>query len=276
MIISNGAILYLVNGAGATTNPVSNTGTIVLISAAGQNSQINYGQSLAFANDALGPVVKTGAGTGSFVGNFGAQNRPFVNNGTILVNGGTALTFDTDGTGATNTARVVVNAATGTIRGNDLVNLTMCNLGVVEARDGTLLFVSTTGNLGTWVSTNYGGGSSVLNFTTGNFDLGGGTLLNSNGTIRVINGANMSLSTSYRQNWGTIDFAGAANVFIANAGSADSLTNEFVIKKSASGQATLTTGFGASQNNYGFINKGTLSVSGGGTLTINPNNAFSS
>ena len=326
---SSGFSTFIIDGAGATTNSISNTGTIQLKPNNGQLVSINYGQTLAFTNDALGTIVLNGTGTGAFIGNFGSQNRPFVNNGTIFVNagtfrvdsrdgfsrggfqnngflevdtngvfelrrttnawingtaptnagtifmnGGTALTFDTDGTGVTNTSRVVVNAANGLIRGNGLMNLTMRNLGVIEARDGTLSFVSSTGNNGTWVSTNYGGGSSVLNFTTGNFDLGGGTLLNSNGTVRVINGANMTLSTSYRQNWGTIDFAGAANIFIANSASAASLTNEFVMKKTASGQATLTTGFGAGQNNYGFINKGTLSVSGGGTLTINPNNAF--
>jgi hypothetical protein len=195
------------------------------------------------------------------------------NAGTIFMNGGTALTFDTD-SNTTNTSRIVVNGNTGFIRGNGLVDLTMRNLGTIEARDGTLSFVAGTGNAGTWVSTNYGGNASVLNFTTGNFDLGGGTLLNSNGTVRVINGANMTLSTSYRQNWGTIDFAGAANVFIANSASADSVTNEFVIKKSASGQATLTTGFGAGQNNFGFVNNGTVSLTGGGTLTIDSQNAF--
>ena len=206
-------------------------------------------------------------------------NGPAVTNlGTVFMNGGTALTFDLDQSGnaiGTNTGRLVVNASGGVIRGNGLLNFTMGNQGVIEARDGTLSVVAGSGNVGTWVSTNYDGSSSVLNFTTGNFDLGGGTLLNSNGTIRVINGANMTLSTSYRQNWGTIDFAGAANIFIANASSADSLTNEFVIKKSASGQATLTTGFSTgSSNNFGFINDGTLSVGGGGTLTINANNAF--
>ncbi|HUJ09099.1 MAG TPA: PEP-CTERM sorting domain-containing protein [Verrucomicrobiae bacterium] len=197
------------------------------------------------------------------------------NFGTIFMNGGTALTFDTDGLGSTNTSRIVVNGSSGYIRGNGLMNLTMRNLGTIEARDGTLSFVSGTGNNGTWVSTNYGGNASVLNFTTGNFDLGGGTLLNSNGTIRVIDGANMTLSTSYRENSGTIDFAGAANVFIANSASAGSLTNEWVIKKSGGGNATITTGFGSGGNNFGLFNNGIMDVSGGGRLTINTSNSFS-
>ncbi len=336
LVLSNasagsGVSAFVINGAGATTNGISNAGTIQLKPNNGQIVSMNYGQTLAFTNDALGTIVMNGTGTGAFIGNFGSQSRPFVNNGTILVNagtfridsrdafsrggfqntatgfiqidtnavfelrrttnswingtaptnagtvfmnGGTALTFDTDGSGATNTSRVIVNAAGGLVRGNGLLNFTIRNLGVIEARDGTLSVVASTGNLGTWVSTNYGGGSSVLNFTTGNFDLGGGTLLNSNGTVRVINSANMTLSTSYRQNWGTIDFAGAANILIANSASSDSLTNEFVMMKSGSGQATLTTGFGSGQNNFGFVNRGTLSVSGGGTLTLNSANAF--
>lgn len=330
LTISNGAILFLVRGAGSTTNPVANAGTIQLTAAAGRNSQINYGQTLAFTNDTLGTIVKRDAGTGSFVGNFGSQNRPFINNGTILVNagtlrldprdafsrggfqntvtgfvqvdtgavfelrrtinawnngpsptnfgtvfmnGGTMLTFDAD-TPATNTARVIVNAAGGAFRGNGLLNFTLRNQGVIEARDGTLSVVASAGNVGTWVSTNYGGASSVLNFTTGNFDLGGGALLNSNGALRVINGANMTLSTAYRQNWGTIDIAGPANIFIANAASAGALTNEFVIKKTAGGNATLTTGFGSGQNNFGFINNGTLDIGNGDRFTINTANTF--
>ncbi len=330
LTVSNGAILFLVRGAGATTNPVANAGTIRLTSAAGRNSQINYGQTSAFTNDTLGTIVKSDTGTGSFVGNFGSQNRPFINNGTILVNagtlrmdprdafsrggfqntatgfvqvdtgavfelrrtinawnngpaptnfgaifmnGGTMLTFDSD-TPATNTARVIVNAAGGVFRGNGLLNFTVRNQGVIEARDGTLSVVASAGNVGAWVSTNYGGAGSVLNFTTGNFDLGGGALLNSNGTLRVLNGANMTLSTAYRQNWGTIDIAGAANIFIANAGSAGALTNEWVIKKTASGNATLTTGFGSGQNNFGFVNNGTLDIGNGDRFTINTANTF--
>ena len=331
LIISNGAILYLVNGAGATTNTIVNSGTIQLISNAGQNSQINYGQSLAFTNDTLGTIVKSGTGTGSFIGNFANNNRAFQNNGTILVQGGTLRidprdafsrggfqnsstgfvqidtnavmeirrtinawsngpsptnfgtvfmnggelrTIDTD-TPVTNTSRIFVNASTGIIRGNGLVDLTVTNGGVIEARSGTLSFVASAGNVGTWASTNFGGAASVLNFTTGNFDLGGGTLLNSNGAIRLISGANVTLSTSYRQNWGTIDFAGVANLFIANSASANSLTNEWVIKKSANGTATLTTGFGSGQNNYGLINNGTIDISAGGRLIINTSNSFS-
>src|SRR5439155_2161917 len=125
---------------------------------------------------------------------------------------------------------------------------------------------------------NFGGNVSVLNFTTGNFDLGAGSLLNSNGNIRVTSGANMTISTSYRQNWGTIDFAGGGNLFIPNSTSADSLTNEWVIKKTATGTATITTGYGPGGvgfNNYGLYNRGTIDLSTSGRLIINTSNSFS-
>jgi hypothetical protein len=196
------------------------------------------------------------------------------NFGTVFMNGGELRTIDTD-TGSTNTTRVLVNGSGGVIRGNGLVDLTVSNQSVIEARGGTLSFVASTGTAGTWVSTNFGGVSSVLNFTAGNFDFGGGTLLNSNGTIRMISAANVTLSTSYRQNWGTIDFAGSANLFIANSGSANSLTNEWVIQKSGTGNATITTGFGSGQSNYGIYNRGTIDVSGGGRLVINTSDSWS-
>ncbi len=199
------------------------------------------------------------------------------NSGTVFMNGGELRTFDSDGP-TTNTTRVVVNASGGVIRGNGLLDFTIRNEvsgSIIEARDGTLSCVAGVNNNGTWVSTNFGGNVSVLNFTTGSFDLGGGTLLNSNGTIRLTSGANTTLSTSYRQNWGTIDFAGVGNLLVANSLSADSLTNEWVIKKSASGNATITTGYGTGgPPNYGFYNRGTLDITGGGRLTINTSNSF--
>lgn len=201
------------------------------------------------------------------------------NFGTVFMNGGELRTLDSDG-GApgTNTTRVVVNASTGgIIRGNGLLDFTIRNEngGVIEARSGTLSTVASTQNNGTWVSTNFGGNVSVLNFTTGGFDLGGGTLLNSNGTIRLTSGANTTISTSYRQNWGTIDFAGAGILWIANSTSADSLTNEFVIKKTGPGISAIITGHGSGQNNYGFYNRGTLDLSSSGRFSINTSNSFS-
>jgi hypothetical protein len=94
LILSNAAATsgfssFLVRGSGSTTNAVSNNGTIMFKPNNGQQVSMNYGQTLMFTNGALGTVVMNGVGTGTFVGNFGSQNRAFINSGTILVNAGT-------------------------------------------------------------------------------------------------------------------------------------------------------------------------------------------
>jgi len=119
LAVSNGAALFLVRGAvGTATNPAVNAGTIELTSVTGRNSQINYGQTLAFTNDTLGTIVKNGTGTGSFVGNFSTQNRAFINNGTILVNAGTFRMDPRDAFsrgGFQNTATGFVQVNTGAV-----------------------------------------------------------------------------------------------------------------------------------------------------------------
>jgi hypothetical protein len=95
LVLSNaspgsGVNTFLVNLAtGSPTNPIANAGTIQFKPNNNQNVSINYGQTSAFTNDALGTIVVNGTGTGSFVGNFGTGNRSFINSGSILVNAGT-------------------------------------------------------------------------------------------------------------------------------------------------------------------------------------------
>ena len=94
LILSNAAATsgfssFLIAGAGATTNPIVNSGTIMFKPNGGQLVSMNYGQTLAFTNGTQGTVVMNGTGTGAFIGNFGSQNRPLVNSGSIFVNAGT-------------------------------------------------------------------------------------------------------------------------------------------------------------------------------------------
>jgi hypothetical protein len=94
LILSNasptsGFSSFLIAGAGAITNPIVNNGTIQFKPNNGQLVSMNYGQTLAFTNGSLGTIVMSGSGTGAFIGNFGGQNRAFVNSGSILVNAGT-------------------------------------------------------------------------------------------------------------------------------------------------------------------------------------------
>ena len=91
LILSNASptsgISTFVNNGGGTG--IFNAGTIQLTPNGNQLVSLNYGQVNAFTNDALGTVVMKGSGTGAFIGNFGANNRAFINNGSILVNAGT-------------------------------------------------------------------------------------------------------------------------------------------------------------------------------------------
>jgi len=79
---------------GGPTNGVSNAGTIQFKPNGNQLVSINYGQTAAFTNNALGSIVMNGTGTGAFIGNFGNGNRAFINNGSIFAQAGT-LRIDT-------------------------------------------------------------------------------------------------------------------------------------------------------------------------------------
>src|SRR5579859_90791 len=77
-----------ITSGGAATG-VANAGTIQFNPNGNQLVSINYGQTAAFTNDALGTVVMNGTGTGAFIGNFGSGNRAFINSGSIFVSAGT-------------------------------------------------------------------------------------------------------------------------------------------------------------------------------------------
>ena len=74
---------------GGPTNGISNAGTIQFKPNGGQLVSMNYGQTAAFTNNALGTIVMKGTGTGAFIGNFGSGNRAFINNGSIFASAGT-------------------------------------------------------------------------------------------------------------------------------------------------------------------------------------------
>jgi len=69
--------------------PVVNAGTIAFTPVNNQLVSINYGQVTAFTNNINGTIVMNGSGTGGFIGNFGANNRAFVNSGSIFARAGT-------------------------------------------------------------------------------------------------------------------------------------------------------------------------------------------
>ena len=92
LVLSNFASIYVDIGA----NAVQNTGTIIQYTASNQTNIFNYGQSTGgvFNNSGTGTIIQNGSGVGQFQGQYSANNIGFVNNGTIIVNGGT-LAIDT-------------------------------------------------------------------------------------------------------------------------------------------------------------------------------------
>jgi hypothetical protein len=212
LIVSNGATTYINIGA----NAVQNQGTIQLTSTGGQTSQINYGQSTggALQNTGTGTIIKNGAGTGSFVGVFGANNVGFTNAGTITVNSGT-LVIDPRG------AFTTPFANTGTVTINTNANFVISRTG------------------GAW----YGSGSSAPS-NSGAIFLAGGTLtaLASDSS----NGGGQA-ATNMIANTGSIIGNGVVALSVAQAGSGSTIASNGVLSVFGTyngGQATFTSSGG--------------------------------
>jgi hypothetical protein len=135
-----------INNAGG--GGIVNAGTIAFTPVNNQLVSINYGQVSAFTNNANGTVVMSGSGTGGFIGNFGANNRAFVNSGSIFVQGGTFRVdsrdaFSRGGFQNTSTGFIQVNNnATFELRRttNSWLNgPTVTNQGTVFMNGGTML-----------------------------------------------------------------------------------------------------------------------------------------
>jgi hypothetical protein len=215
LTVSNSASVFINIGA----NAVQNTGTIQLTSTSGQTSDINYGQSTggAFNNSGTGTIIQNGTGTGTFVGNFGANSIAFLNNGKIIVNGGTLSIDPRDAQssgGFSNAAGGVVqvnagatfaiNRSTAAWNANDAPNVgtIILNGGTVTTLEGGSQVVThTIRNSGTIM------GNGTLAFglfnpaNTGNVIASNGVLVvgqvfGNNGTWLAINGGTMLISSN--------------------------------------------------------------------------------
>lgn len=164
---------------GTPTNGLANAGTIQFKPNGNQLVSMNYGQTAAFTNDALGTIVMNGTGTGAFIGNFGGQNRSFLNSGSIFVSAGT-LRIDTRDAFSRGGFQ---NAATGYIQPN--------TGGVFEIRR----------TVNAWAN-----GPAVTNF--GKIFMNGGSMVaietDSNGNTPVTNAARVVANVGTIQGNGTI------------------------------------------------------------------------
>ncbi len=168
------------NGGGSIS--AVNAGTIAFTPVNNQLVSMNYGQVTAFTNNINGTVVMSGSGTGGFIGNFGSNNRAFVNSGSIFVQAGTFRidsrdAFSRGGFQNTSTGFIQVNNnATFEIRRttNSWLNgPTVTNLGTVFMNGGNLVAVDLDQN-GNVIKTN----ASRVFANVGTFE-GTGTVLGS-------------------------------------------------------------------------------------------------
>ena len=266
LITGNGT---LISGNLGGNLGVDNLGTIIadggsLIIRAG--SAANFG---GFQNGATGFVqVNTNSvfgvnryntsGSGGWEGS-GIQPTNF---GKVFMNGGSIQMF-VDASTQDHT-KTNVNASTGLIFGNGTLDYIVQNNGTVEARSGALVLVDGVATIGagTWVSTNFGGVASTLTFDTGSANLSGSgnSLLNSNGTVSVIGGAQLTLPTTYFRNDGTVVLSGSTITY-GNVSGLQSFTNSATGVITGNGTLITANGF-----NYGMINFGTIVANGGALI----------
>lgn len=215
LVVSNGGTAFVNIGTG---NVMNNAGTIELTATAGQTSGLNYGQTARLDNNSGKTIVKNGAGTGSFVGNFGGNNQEFRNNGTILVNAGTLEIDSRDafsGGGFTNTGtgHIIIEsgAALRVERTQNAWNGSAWgNAGTVNLRGG--LYVTGVDGSGDNINVTNNNGGTIFGNGTLAFALRNdtGTLAASNGTLHVtgkIIGAGGNFNAI---NTGTLNLRGGA------------------------------------------------------------------
>jgi hypothetical protein len=195
-----------INNAGS--GGIVNAGTIAFTPVNNQLVSINYGQVSAFTNNANGTVVMSGSGTGGFIGNFGSNNRAFVNSGSIFVRGGTFRVdsrdaFSRGGFQNTSTGFIQVNNnATLELRRttNSWVNgATVTNLGTVFMNGGSMVLADLDQS-GNFIKTN----NARVVANAGTFE-GTGTL---SGSLNGLSGSLLAPGLGF----GTLNVGGSVNL----------------------------------------------------------------
>lgn len=242
----------VVGGAGANFNQVNfgnilaTNGTLIVDSGDGFGTGFNNaaGATVTVANASTFGIARS---TNAWVN---ATTNP-VNNGVMILNGGTVQAFTNTSTGTTATpvalgANVasmgtISNAVGGTISGSGTIVTRVVNLGTIVATNGTLSLANT-------ASLTMTGTYQVQNSATLDVRANSGTLLN-NGSIRLFGG------TLYAT-------GGIGQVRNSSSG---------VI--SGFGQLMTSTNNGTAGGNE-FVNSGGTIIATNGTLYFNAGNAF--
>ena len=248
-VIRGAGVLQTADGASGGANfGVFNAG---LIQATNGALVVNSGDAFRnpFINVAGATVDVASASTFGFARTANAwtssPTNP-VNNGVILMNGGSIQTYDVSGTGpgaafSASSTRTISNAVGGLISGSGTIGNNLVNLGTVNATNGTLVLAGT---------------AAFVN----------------SGTISIQNNAtftSLQSSGTLQNNGGILMFGGtlvATNMNRLQVGSSGSI----------SGFGTISTGreTGSLGANAPIVNSGGSIIATNGTLYLNPGDAF--
>lgn len=291
IIMGTNSLLFLASTPPGTASDraLTNAGTISFVNNATlgtDTGEINYGQTAGFTNSAGGTIIKSGRGTGTFVGVFGANNTPFINNGTIIVNAG-VMKFDSRNAftiGVSNSASskiFIANASTVMVArtsaawqgGNTIANAGSISLFGGEYlafdTDTTTVKVSATNN-----NTGVISGSGTVQWRLINDSTG--VLLATGGVLRITSsvvGAGGEFNAGNSSGGATLEFRGG------NVGAGGTITGGITVTNSSaiifSGDSDWTINSAAK---YGFsgataAERGSLinsnATGGGETLFLN-------
>ena len=225
-----------------------------------------------------------------------AANEGLNDSGTIRFNGGV---YQSAVAGAINnqSTNFISAAGTGGIYGNGTFDSALdAQSGTLSAENGTLTFTrSVINNVGNGVTAQALGAGNVLQFFGGaSFSASSAVKANSGGEVRFVGTTNAVIAGAFDNTGGFLTVTGASTVFLTNnfaranlgtitlggagninyGGVGDLFTNGSVatIRSIGPNGGTITGVLGA--NNFGFINRGTLTVGSGSTLTLDPRDAF--
>lgn len=295
LVISNGATAVVNIGA----NNVNNNGTISLTAAGGQTTGFNYGQSGQFVNNSN--IVVNGAGTSTFVGEFGGANKAFQNLGKITVNSGTLVIDPRDAftnNGFTNGPAGVITVNSGATfvikrtsnswnNGGD-----SANVGYYILNGGTVTAIDDAGQNVTRTIRNSGTilGNGTLAFglfnpaNTGNVIASNGVLFvgqvfGNNGTWIAKNGGTLLIASNTDLNASVMQINSGGTLQVGNT-AASSLANTLTLATSflnsdggisigrSGGNASLTMTNSTAIDGKTFTNSSTGVISGRGTFTL--------
>ncbi len=276
MIVNSGTLV--VDPRNAFTSPFANAGTITVNS--GGNfviSRTGGAWSGGNAPSSSGTIFLNGGTLGFLVSDSAnasgqAATNFITNTGNIIGNGTLAGSVSQGTTGNTIASNGVLNIF-GTFNGGQATFTSSGGqFGTMKAVSGGTLKVNgaiASGNAASWVVNSGGTLEIAANADLGHAFKPGSQL---NGTIQIDSGDNLTMSAATGtsgQTWaqnGTFAFNGGT-ILMPNTTGQQAFTNAGTFV-TVGGNGTFQSGFGSGNQNYGFVNSGTVLANDGGTMSF--------